>query len=80
MNSLETFPVLTEKDAQKILPFLLEYAQYVGDKTNLEILKEYTDLVTPEYRRRVRTGKEFPPDAVAALEAAFPESAKQEKP
>ena len=80
VNSLETFPVLTEKDAQKILPFLLEYAQYVGDKTNLEILKEYTDLVTPEYRRRVRTGKEFPPDAVAALEAAFPESAKQEKP
>ncbi len=80
VNSLETFPVLTVKDAQKILPFLLEYAQYVGDKTNLEILKEYTDLVTPEYRRRVRTGKEFPPDAVAALEAAFPESAKQEKP
>ena len=80
VNSLETFPVLTVKDAQKILPFLLEYAQYVGDKTNLEILKEYTDLVTPEYRRRVRSGKEFPPDAVAALEAAFPESAKQEKP
>lgn len=80
VNSLETFPVLTVKDAQKILPYLLEYAQYVGDKTNLEILKEYTDLVTPEYRRRVRTGKEFPPDAVAALEAAFPESAKQENP
>ena len=80
VNSLETFPVLTVKDAQKILPFLLEYAQYVGDKTNLEILKEYTDLVTPEYRRRVRSGKEFPPDAVAALEAAFPESAKQGKP
>ena len=80
VNSLETFPVLTVKDAQKILPYLLEYVLYVGDKTNLEILKEYTDLVTPEYRRRVRTGKEFPPDAVAALEAAFPESAKQEKP
>ena len=79
VNSLETFPVLTEKDALNIFPYLLEYVLHVDDKTNLEILKEYTDLVTPDYRKRVRSGKEFSPGAVAAFETVFPETTEKEK-
>lgn len=73
VNSLETFPVLTEKDAREILPYLLEYVLYTDDRANLEILKEYTDLITPDYRRQVLDGKTFTPDAVSAFKTVFPE-------
>ena len=68
------FPILDEKQERALLPYLLEYLLFINDRKSLDILREYTDLVTPEYRAEVE--KNCTKQAAEAFRAVFPEVKK----
>lgn len=71
---LDIFPILDEKQERALLPYLLEYLLFINDRKSLDILREYTDLVTPEYRAEVE--KNCTKQAAEAFRAVFPEVKK----
>ncbi len=73
LNMVEIFPMLTAKQESAQLIHLIDCAVRIGDKDSLEILKEYTDLVTPEYFREVTSGarRDIPPEAMSAFVQSF---------
>ena len=71
---LDIFPILDEKQERALLPYLFEYLLFINDRKSLDILREYTDLVTPEYRAEVE--KNCTKQAAEAFRAVFPEVKK----
>ena len=71
---LDIFPILDEKQERALLPYLLEYFLFINDQKSLDILREYTDIVTPEYRAEVRKNCTKP--AAEAFRTVFPEVKK----
>ena len=71
---LDIFPILDEKQERALLPYLLEYLLFINDRKSLDILRDYTDLVTPEYRAEVE--KNCTKQAAEAFRAVFPEVKK----
>ena len=71
---LDIFPILDEKQERALLPYLLEYLMFINDRKSLDLLREYTDLVTPEYRAEVE--KNCTKQAAEAFRAVFPEVKK----
>ena len=71
---LDIFPILDEKQERALLPYLLEYFLFINDQKSLDILREYTDIVSPEYRAEVRKNCTKP--AAEAFRTVFPEVKK----
>lgn len=71
---LDIFPILDEKQERALLPYLLEYFLFINDQKSLDILREYTDIVTPEYRAEVKKSCTKP--AAEAFRTVFPEVKK----
>ncbi len=71
---LDIFPILDEKQERALLPYLLEYFLFINDRKSLDILREYTDLITPEYRAEVKNN--CTEQAAEAFRTIFPEVKK----
>lgn len=71
---LDIFPILDEKQERALLPYLLEYFLFINDQKSLDILREYTDLITPEYRAEVKNN--CTEQAAEAFRTIFPEVKK----